>query len=142
SHASRYGDWRLSPETRTQLLECVHYNAQHNFTLQYPVLLAPLRVEDDEAAALRKVRVVAAYLDILIHRRIWNWRAIDYSTMQYAMFVVMRDIRGKAPEDLASVLLQRLEDETEPTFASNTVFRLHGMNGRQIHRVLARMTDY
>jgi hypothetical protein len=41
------------------------------------VLLALLRVEHDEAAALRKLRVVAAYLDILIHRRIWNWRAID-----------------------------------------------------------------
>ena len=52
-------------------------------------------MDDDEAAALRKLRVVAAYLDILIHRRIWNWRAIDYSTMQYAMFLVMRDIRGK-----------------------------------------------
>ena len=28
------------------------------------------------------------------------------------------------------------------TFASNDRFRLHGMNGRQIHRLLARMTDY
>ena len=41
----------------------------------YPVLLAPLRVGDDEATAMRKIRVVAAYLDILIHRRIWNFRA-------------------------------------------------------------------
>ena len=78
---SYYGRWyerlRLAAETRTLGLECVHYNAQHNFTLQYPVLLAPLRMDDDEAAAVRKLRVVAAYLDILIHRRIWNWRAID-----------------------------------------------------------------
>jgi len=28
------------------------------------------------------------------------------------------------------------------TFASNDRFYLHGMNGRQIHRLLARMTDY
>src|SRR3954465_7363684 len=99
-------------------------------------------MEDDEATHLRKLRIVAAYLDILIHRRIWNWRAIDYSTMQYAMFVVMRDIRGKDPDDLAAVLRQRLDDETEPTFSTNNVFRLHGMNGRQIHRLLARMTEY
>jgi hypothetical protein len=57
-------------------LESVHFNAQHNFTLQYAVLLAPLRLDDLETTLLRKVRVVAAYLDILIHRRIWNWRAI------------------------------------------------------------------
>src|SRR5439155_27152065 len=140
-----YGSWyerlRRPAEALTPGLECVHFNAQHNFTLQYPVMLAPLRVEDDEAGALRKLRVVAAYLDILIHQRIWNWRAIDYSTMQYAMFLVMRDIRGKSVPELASLLRKRLEAETE-TFASNDRFRLHAMNGRQIHRLLARMTDY
>jgi hypothetical protein len=30
----------------------------------------------------------------------------------------------------------------EETFATNDRFRLHGTNGRQIHRLLARMTDY
>jgi hypothetical protein len=142
---SFYGRWyeklRRAAETRTPGLECVHYNAHHNFTLQYPVLLAPLRVDDDEATAIRKLRVVATYIDILIHRRIWNWRAIDYSTMQYAMFIIMRDIRGKSAADLAIMLRERLDAEPE-TFASNDSFRLHGMDGRQIHRVLARMTDY
>lgn len=141
-----YGQWyerlRQAAETLTPGLECVYFNAQHNFTLQYPALLAPLRVEDDESTVLRKIRVVAAYLDILIHRRIWNWRAIDYSTMQYAMFLVMRDIRSKSADDLASMLTERFDAETAPDFANNGVFRLHGMNGRQIHRLLARMTDY
>lgn len=140
-----YSRWyerlRRAAETLTPGLECVHFNAQHNFTLQYPVLLAPLRVDDDDATALRKICVVAAYLDILIHHRVWNWRAIDYSTMQYAMFLVMRDIRGKSPGELATLLRERLDAEAE-TFASNDRFRLHGMNGRQIHRLLARMTDY
>jgi Protein of unknown function DUF262/Protein of unknown function (DUF1524) len=140
-----FGGWyerlRRAAETLTPGLECIHFNAQHNFTLQYPVLLAPLRMEDDEATALRKLRVVAAYLDILIHRRIWNWRAIDYSTMQYAMFLVMRDIRSKSASELAALLRERLDTETE-TFSSNDRFRLHGMNGRQIHRLLARMTNY
>lgn len=45
------------------------FNAEHNFTLQYPVLLSPLRVQDTEDTILRKARVGAAYLDILIHRR-------------------------------------------------------------------------
>ncbi|MCH7810855.1 MAG: HNH endonuclease, partial [Chloroflexi bacterium] len=73
--------------------------------------------------------------------RIWNWRAIDYSTMQYAMFLVMRDIRGKNTSELAAMLRDRLDAEAE-TFGSNDRFRLHGGNGRQIHRLLARMTDY
>lgn len=140
-----YGRWytrlRRAAETMTEGLEAVHYCAQHNFTLQYPVLLAPLRPEDSEQELLRKLRIVAAYLDILIARRIWNWRAIGYSTMQYAMFLAMRDIRGKAASALASVLTERLAMEEE-TFTSNDRFRLHGTNGRQIHRLLARLTDY
>jgi hypothetical protein len=129
-YARWYERLRTAAEAPTPGLECVHFNAQHNYTLQYPVLLAPLRVEDDEATALRKLRVVAAYLDILIHRRIWNWRAIDYSTVQYAMFLVMRDLRGKSAPELATLLRERLDQETEG-FASNDRFRLH-----------ARMTDY
>jgi hypothetical protein len=140
-YARWYERLRRAAEVLTPGLECVRFNAQQHFTLQYPVLLAPLRVEDADATALRKLRVVAAYLDILIHRRIWNWRAIDYSTMQYAMFLVMKEIRGRSPEDLAALLRARLDDENE-TFAKNDRFRLHGMNGRQIHRLLARMTDY
>jgi hypothetical protein len=140
-----YGHWyrrlREAADRLTPGLECVYFNAEHNFTLQYPVLLSPLQVHDDDGTIYRKVRVTAAFLDILIHRRIWNWRAIDYSTMQYAMFIIMRDIRGMATDELSDILRQRLDAETE-TFLSNERFRLHGMNGRQIHRLLARMTDF
>lgn len=142
---SFYSGWyerlRRAADSLTPGLEAVHFNAQHNFTLQFAVLLAPLHLQDAEAVSLRKVRVAAAYIDILIHRRIWNFRAIDYSTMQYAMFLVMRDIRGKSVDELAGNLRQKLNEETE-TFSSNDRFQLHGMNGRQIHRLLARMTDY
>ena len=136
-----YSRLRYAADQLTPGLECVYYNAEHNFTLQYPVLLAPVRVTDDDETVYRKLRITGAYLDILIHRRIWNWHAIDYSTMQYAMFLVMREIRGMSAEELAHALGGRLAAETE-TFESNDSFRLHGMNGRQIHRILARMTEF
>jgi hypothetical protein len=132
---------RNAAETLTDGLEAIHFNAQNNLTLQYPLLLAPLRRGESEKEILRKLRIVSSYLDILITRRIWNWRAIDYSTIQYAMFLTMRDIRSKPAPDLAAVLIERLAAEEE-TFASNDRFRLHGTNGKQIHRLLARITDY
>ena len=57
------------------------------------------------------------------------------------MFLVMREIRGKTVDELVAILTAQLAAETE-TFATNDRFTLHGMNGRQIHRLLARMTDY
>jgi hypothetical protein len=128
-------------EKLTPPLEHVFYNAQHGFTLQYPLLLAPLTTNDAPDIADKKMRLVGVFLDILLTRRIWNFRSIDYSTMQYAMFLVMRDIRHKTPPELAQILSEKL-DATEETFASNDRFYLHGMNRKQIHRVLARMADY
>ena len=145
-HFVFYGEWyerlRRAGEALTPGLESVHFNAHHNFTLQYPLLLAPLRLEDGELTSLRKIRVVSSYLDILINRRIWNSRAIDYSTMQYAMFVRMREIRGKSVQELVELLTRELRQAEGDTFLKNPNFRLNKMNGRPIHRLLARMTDY
>ena len=140
-YTSWYSRLRTAAGVMTSGLECVFYNAQHNFTLQYPLLLAPLRLGEPEELSLRKIRIVGTYLDILINRRIWNWRAIEYSTMQYAMFVAVRDIRRKEPDGLVVTLKKSLADD-KVDFSSNNQFRLHGMNGRQIHRLLARMADY
>ncbi len=141
-----YGRWyeriRKAAGTLTTDLEAIHYNAQNLFTLQYPTLLAPLQRSDSEEVILRKLRIVATYIDILIARRIWNWRSTDYSTMQYAMFqLVILRIRGRSVSELVEILTERLNAE-EQTFSSNERFRLHGMNKRQIHRMLARMTAY
>jgi hypothetical protein len=132
---------RQAGEKLTPGLERILYNSQNNFTLQYTVLLAPLRVTDSEADIQTKLHVVAAFIDILITRRIWNFRAIDYSTMQYAMFLVLKDIRGKTAAQIGDVLAKRLEADTE-TFQTQNRFRLHGMNRRLIHRLLARLTAF
>jgi hypothetical protein len=140
-YTRQYQRLREAAETFTPGLENVFYNAQHNFTLQYPVLLAPLQMDDSSEDIARKLRITASYLDILIARRIWNFRAIDYSTMQYAMFLIMRDIRGRDSAELTSILREKLDAEDE-TFSTNDRFQLHGQNGRQIHRILARMMEY
>ena len=61
--------------------------------------------------------------------------------MQYALFLVMRDIRGLDPKALAVKLREMLGKETE-TFASNDRLRVHQQNRNAIHRLLARITDY
>jgi uncharacterized protein with ParB-like and HNH nuclease domain len=122
-------------------LEHVLYNVQHGFTLQYLLLLAPLSPADGAEMVDLKLRLVARFVDILLAWRLWNFRSIAYSTMQYAMFIVMREIRGLAPESLAHKLHEILAKEKE-TFASNERLRVHQQNGYALHRLLARLTDY
>ena len=122
-------------------LERVFYNANHGFTLQYMLLLAPLKPGDTKDIIDLKLGLVSAYIDILITWRLWNFRSIAYSTMQYAMFLVMREIRALEPADLATFLRSLLEQENE-TFANNDRLYIHQQNQAYIHRMLARMTDY
>ncbi|SNB64145.1 Uncharacterized conserved protein, contains ParB-like and HNH nuclease domains [Arboricoccus pini] len=128
-------------EKRVDGLEAIQYNAQNGFTLQYMLLLAPLKPDDDPELAKRKMNIVANFLDILLAWRLWNFRSIAYSTMQYAMFLVMRDIRGLEPKPLAKKLYDVLSQEKE-TFESNDRLRVHQQNRYAIHRLLARLTEY
>lgn len=127
--------------TLTSGLEPVFYNAKMGFTLQYPLLLAPLTTDDGEALIKKKIYMVSSYIDIIIARRIWNFKSIAYSTMQYAMFIVMKDIRNKPLTELAEILMRKLKDETV-TFTSNDRLRLHQQNRYYIHHLLARISDF
>ena len=71
--------------------------------------MAPLRVDDDQQTIDRKLEIVGRYTDILLAWRIWNFRATAYSTMQYAMFNVMREIRGLGVQELAKTLRDQLK---------------------------------
>ena len=84
---------------------------------------------------------MARYLDILLTWRLWNFRSIAYSTMQYAMFVVMRDIRGLESDALAHRLHEFLGKERE-TFANKSRLRMHQQSRYALHRILARLTEY
>ena len=124
-------------------VEAIHYNAHNNFTLQRTVLLAPLKKEelDDEPAVLRKLRIVSSFLDILIARRIWNYKSTAYSTMRYNMFLLIKEIRDKDIDGLIGFLTGYLEKEMKETFDSLEPFGLR-RNTPRVRYLLARMTDY
>lgn len=122
-------------------LRFIRYNADLGFTLQDQLLLAPLRVDDSQATIDHKLEIVGRFIDILLAWRIWNFRATAYSTMQYAMFTVMRDIRGLDPERLAKVLRDYLLKADE-TFDDNDDLYVHQQNRGQLHKILARITDF
>ncbi|WFE20953.1 DUF262 domain-containing protein [Solwaraspora sp. WMMD937] len=125
----------------TSPLRFIRYNSDHRFTLQDQLLLAPLNIEDDLATINRKLELVGRFADILLARRIWNFRTTAYSTMQYAMFTVMRGIRRLGVEELGQFLHTYLTGVAE-TFDSNEDLYVHQQNRSQIHKILARITDY
>ncbi len=125
----------------------IYFNAQNSFTLQYPLMLAPLQTSDDWKTVKRKMRLVATFIEIMLARRMWNFKAISHSTMQYRAFLIMKGIRGMESDELREDLIRRLSREGSERgdyvdFHTQRAFQLHGINGPQVHRLLARMTEY
>lgn len=138
-YARQYLLIRNATQNYTKGLEDVFHVAELGFTLQYPVMLASLHINDDEVTVRRKINTTARFIETLLVRRIWNWHAITYNALQYYMFLVMREIRGKSLKELVKVLSARLTAQEE-TF-DNPRFGMHKMNRYMVHRLLARMTD-
>lgn len=125
----------------------VFFNQQNSFTLQYQIMLAPLCLNDNQDTVERKLCLVAAFLEILLARRMWNFKDISYSTMQYRAFLIIKKIRGMELEQLREELIKQLSpDKVEAgevaDFTTGEPFRLHGRNGPQVHRLLARLTEF
>ena len=130
-------------------LEPAYHVAAFNFTLQYPLLLAPLLITDSPEVITRKIRVVAMFLDILLARRAVNYLSMTYGAMSYAAFLILRDIRAATLPALVKILEKRLEEQ-DCTFDGTSDGRRNGFAGfglnqwskRYIKVLLARMTAH
>ena len=146
-YARAYAKARHAADNYDAALTSVFFNAQNKFTLQYPLMLAPLRLTDDSEIVQRKMCLVATYIEIMLARRMWNFKAINHSTMQYRAFLIVKEIRGLELEELRDDLARRLsrekaEQDDYVDFQTQEAFRLHGNNGPQVHRLLARLTEF
>ncbi len=141
SFSGHYTRIRHAAQQLTNGLEYVFYNAHNNFTLQYPLLLAPLRSNDDLETANRKIRLVAGYLDIFIARRAVNFRTLDYSSIVYTMFNLMKEIRELDVPSLVEVLKAKVA-MMEESFYGMSRFYLNLWSKRYIQHILARITRH
>ena len=127
--------------TRKKGLESVKYNADAGFTLQHHIILSAANADDDTKMALTKMGVVADFIDSWLNVRFWNYKSNSYSQMQYAVFTVIRSIRGKSLPEIRQVLHKRLLEEMADIDFKEHV-RLNQFTSKAIHRQLARFTDW
>lgn len=128
-------------KTRVKGLESVRYNADAGFTLQHHVTLSTIDPEDDTNTITEKIGVAADFLDCWLNLRLWNYKSNSYSSMQYSVFTIIRDIRGKPLSELRTILRDRLVDEMSEIDFTAPV-GLNQFTSKAIHRQLARFTDW
>lgn len=144
-----YERLRRAAENLTPGLEPVYHVACFNFTLQYPMLLAALDRADSAAVIDQKIRIVATYLDILLARRAVNYLSLTFSALNYTLFGVIRQLRGKSPAELATLLAENLHSQgcdfdgaKDGARKGMEQFALNQWSKRYIKVLLARMTAW
>lgn len=117
----------------------IFYNAYNDFGLQYPLALAPLLPDDDADTIQRKIRLVTGYVDILLARRLVNFRTRNYAPLIYSVFHLMQAIRDVDVYRLADILYDHVLQIPEDLSAISSL-HLRSHNKRTVHYLLARMT--
>ena len=126
--------------------EELYYNRHNNFSLQFMLAMAPLRLEDDAETITRKIRLVTTFADIFLVRRMVHMRRSGYSTLYYTMFNYAKRIRDTTVEELRDILLGLL-DSADERFQridgwGEWSYFLNKASGNNIRYLLARMTAW
>lgn len=121
--------------------ECVFYNAERNFTLQYQVILSAIDPDDNDDVVKQKIQIVSRYIDQYIARRSFNFKTLGYNAVKNAMFIISKKIRRKAVQDLREILQKELQN-MDFSLDGIDEFYLNQFTMKNMRHVLARMTYF
>jgi len=110
-------------------------------SLSYPLLLAPLEVEDNAEIIQQKMDTVARYIETFVVRRSINFRKFASSSIRYTMYTLVKEIRRKDINELNDILNRKLS-EMDESWDGIQNFRLHGQNRVFVKFLLSRITSY
>jgi hypothetical protein len=122
-------------------LDAVYANAINTVTLQLPLILSAVTPDDDAPTFVRKASMVAGYLDIVVARRMVNWRDFGYDALSNGVFALAREIRDLDADTLAKRLGDEIAGLSE-TFDGVATYGLRPRNKARVRYLLARMTAW
>lgn len=139
--AQRYGALLQATQTYNSRMSAVFYNGHTGVTLQYLPIMAAVTPDDDEDTFVTKAQLIASYLDLMVARRMVNYRNFGYSTISYSVFNLAKDLRDKDIDDIKATLADRVAG-LEEDFTAVERFALTQRNRSHVAYLLARMTDW
>jgi uncharacterized protein with ParB-like and HNH nuclease domain len=110
-------------------------------SLSYPLLLASLKSNDNAETVLKKLEMVAKYIESFVIRRSINFRKFASSSIRYTMYTLVKEIRRTEINELKAILKRKLDEMEEPWTGIQN-FRLHGQNRVFVKFLLSRITSF
>lgn len=121
-------------------LDSIYYINQRGLasSIFYPLLMAPITLQDDEKTIIKKLALISRYLEMFVVFRSVNYRNYSHSSIRYTMYSLVKEIREKNVKELAQILKQKIKQINE-TLDGVKNLEMHGQNKRFIQFLLARI---
>ncbi len=110
-------------------------------SLYFPLMLAPIEITDDEKTINLKINLVAKFLESFIVIRKVNGSSTSHSNLRIRMYKLIKEIRGKSPQDLIEIFSRQLNEMPEKIDAIYD-YGLEKMNKSFVKFLLARITSH
>jgi len=138
-----YVDLKKKAEIFTNGFEHLFYNNYNNFTLQFPLIIAAIRLSDKEKPDIinKKIKLVSRFAETFLILRGINHKTFRYNEIYQIIFNFIKKIRDKNIEELPQILKKELSN-LEQKFNGFESCHLHERNKRFINFLLARITNY
>ena len=126
--------------TNTQYI----YYIQHwgiAISLSYPLMLAPLTLNDSDEVIKAKMDLVAKYLETYVVKRSINYRKFGSSSIRYTMSNLVKEIRSKSLDELKNIFAEKVSN-MEESWDKFSGFGMHGQNKAFVKFLLSRVSSY
>lgn len=121
--------------------EDIFYNANRDLNYQTMLMISAICATDKPDIFERKMKIVAAFVDIFASTRIFNYKKINYNSNKAILFKTMNRIRNTDVQTLGMILFSVLK-EMDVSLDGILNFSLNQFTGRYMLHMLARFTAY
>jgi len=138
-----YGLWTDAASKQTKGMEHVYYLEYNTIasSLEYPLMLSPITIDDEEKIIKKKLNLTARYLETFCVLKYINYRTLAQSSIRYSLYTLVKKVRDKNPEELAKIYKKELND-LDVAFSGMKDFGMHQQNKYFVKFLLARITNY
>lgn len=110
-------------------------------SLQEPMLLSSISINDEESLIQAKLDAVARFIETFAVRRSVNYKKFGQTAIKYTMFNIIKLIRNKGIDELHTNLRKEINDIPQK-WSGVQQFRLHGMNRKFVKHLLSRVSSH
>jgi hypothetical protein len=123
-------------------MEPVFYNAANGFDHQLTLIMAAVGPNDSDTAFREKARLVAAFCDLLLARRMANYAPLQSADVLKLIGDLIEPLRAAGGAAEVRAILADAITGFEHDFSGMDTFGLRSDNRKQVRYLLSRMTGW